>query len=371
MNIELVLKAMEANLFLLTKKQVDSIKESVLKSKEKMKLLEKLGNEVLEMKEYSVLDKEGIAPSGDKKDYVSFGTYWWPNPDTGDGLPYIVRDGELNPEGFNYDKYNMKKVGYCAWISGLFYMITNEKKYLEKFVRFIDTWFLDGKTGMNPHLKYAQFIPGICEGRDIGLIDTATFLPFILNVFEMLEKEEKFSYEFVDGFRKWIEEYTKWIINSPLGESENKRENNHGTWHDIQIISLSLFTGRNELAKKQLSTGIDRLEKQIDEEGKQIFEIKRTRSFGYSIMGLKGQMDLLTLGEHLEENHWDNALIEKSCKWIEKYLTLEKKWEYEQITPVDYSTGIYPILMMNKKYRLNIDLMNLEGSNSIPNLLFL
>ena len=101
MNIELVLKAMEANLFLLTKKQVDSIKESVLKSKEKMKLLEKLGNEVLEMKEYSVLDKEGIAPSGDKKDYVSFGTYWWPNPDTGDGLPYIVRDGELNPEGFN------------------------------------------------------------------------------------------------------------------------------------------------------------------------------------------------------------------------------------------------------------------------------
>ena len=37
------------------------------------------------------------APSGDPKDYMSLGTYWWPNPDTKDGLPYIRRDGVTNP----------------------------------------------------------------------------------------------------------------------------------------------------------------------------------------------------------------------------------------------------------------------------------
>ncbi len=27
------------------------------------------------------------APSGDPHDYMSMGPYWWPNPDTPDGLP--------------------------------------------------------------------------------------------------------------------------------------------------------------------------------------------------------------------------------------------------------------------------------------------
>ena len=35
---------------------------------------------------------------GDKHDYLSFGSYWWPDPDKPDGLPYIRRDGGVNPE---------------------------------------------------------------------------------------------------------------------------------------------------------------------------------------------------------------------------------------------------------------------------------
>ena len=33
-------------------------------------------------------------------------------------------------------------------------------------------FFLDPETAMNPHLNYGQAIPGRCEGRGIGLIDT-------------------------------------------------------------------------------------------------------------------------------------------------------------------------------------------------------
>src|SRR6187200_2303031 len=47
---------------------------------------------------FSVVDKKQTPPSGDKHDYMSLAPYWWPNRDTPDGLPYVHRDGERNPE---------------------------------------------------------------------------------------------------------------------------------------------------------------------------------------------------------------------------------------------------------------------------------
>ena len=38
--------------------------------------------------------------AGGPHDYYSNGDYWWPNPDTKDGLPYIQRDGQTNPDNF-------------------------------------------------------------------------------------------------------------------------------------------------------------------------------------------------------------------------------------------------------------------------------
>ena len=46
----------------------------------------------------SVMDKPFLPPSGNKHDYISQGPYWWPDPEKADGLPYIRRDGEVNPE---------------------------------------------------------------------------------------------------------------------------------------------------------------------------------------------------------------------------------------------------------------------------------
>lgn len=44
------------------------------------------------------MDKTLVAASGNKHDYYSFPPYWWPNPDTQDGLPYIRKDGQTNPD---------------------------------------------------------------------------------------------------------------------------------------------------------------------------------------------------------------------------------------------------------------------------------
>lgn len=49
----------------------------------------------------SVVDKLRTPPSGVRHDYMSIGPYWWPNPASADGLPYVRRDGEVNPERSN------------------------------------------------------------------------------------------------------------------------------------------------------------------------------------------------------------------------------------------------------------------------------
>jgi hypothetical protein len=47
---------------------------------------------------FSVTEKSITPPSIDKHDYMSIAPYWWPNPNTANGLPYVRRDGEVNPE---------------------------------------------------------------------------------------------------------------------------------------------------------------------------------------------------------------------------------------------------------------------------------
>ena len=59
----------------------------------RIRILQKKKPELLAIPLQNVVDgKKLVAPSGDKHDYISVGTYWWPNPDTSDGLPYIRRD---------------------------------------------------------------------------------------------------------------------------------------------------------------------------------------------------------------------------------------------------------------------------------------
>src|SRR5580658_9034890 len=54
--------------------------------------------EALSAGPFSVTDKKTVPPSGDRHDYMSQAPYFWPNPDTSNGLPYIRRDGEHNPD---------------------------------------------------------------------------------------------------------------------------------------------------------------------------------------------------------------------------------------------------------------------------------
>src|SRR6185436_18071956 len=66
------------------------------------KQLIKDADEGLTFEPVSVMEKKNTPPSGDKHDYMSLAPYHWPDPSKPDGLPYIRKDGQTNPEVKDY-----------------------------------------------------------------------------------------------------------------------------------------------------------------------------------------------------------------------------------------------------------------------------
>lgn len=95
-----------------------------------------------------------VPPSKNLHDYYSLDRYWWPNPETEDGLPYIRKDGKTNPEYDNYDGVAKSKMSQAVFTLSLAYFYTSHEPYAKKANEFINTWFIDPETKMNPNLEY-------------------------------------------------------------------------------------------------------------------------------------------------------------------------------------------------------------------------
>lgn len=67
------------------------------------KKLVKQVDKMMRMEPVTVMNKEMTPASGTKHDDMSLGQYYWPDTTKADGLPWIQRDGQPNPELKNYD----------------------------------------------------------------------------------------------------------------------------------------------------------------------------------------------------------------------------------------------------------------------------
>ena len=85
----------------------------------------------LDSREFSVTFTPEIPPSGDKRDLVSYGAYFWPNPDTEDGLPWVFRDGFLNQDN-RLDWLELGGLAQATEQLSLAYFFTRDEKYAEK-----------------------------------------------------------------------------------------------------------------------------------------------------------------------------------------------------------------------------------------------
>ncbi|WP_431209369.1 alginate lyase family protein [Puia sp. P3] len=69
-------------------------------------------DKLLEMQPLSVMDKTITPISGNKHDYMSQAPYFWYDSSKPNGLPYLRRDGERNPEIYKIpDHSNLADLG--------------------------------------------------------------------------------------------------------------------------------------------------------------------------------------------------------------------------------------------------------------------
>jgi len=287
---------------------------------------------------HSVMDKQQTPPSGNKHDYMSMGPYWWPDPSKPDGLPYIRRDGEISPErDLCTDRKYMHRMSDIVQTLGLAYFFSGDERYATHAANWLKIWFLNEATRMNPHLEYGQSIPGICEGRSIGIIDSACLASMLDGVI-LLKGSQAWNETDDEALQKWVEAFNQWLLTSKFGKEEDDYFNNHGTYFDYQSCVYSIYTGHNEDARKRIDKiSRARLDSQLEADGSQPYEMDRTKPWGYSIGNLAGLVDLAVLGDRVGVNLWEHvtpkgASIRKAIEWFFPFIAGEKPFPKEEIT---------------------------------------
>ena len=305
---------------------------------------------------FSVTSNALTPPGGDKHDYMSFGPYWWPDPKKADGLPYLRRDGEVNPQSMGpaSDRAALESMAAGAETLALAWHFTGERSYAVRASGFIAAWFLDPATFMRPHLKFGQGIPGQCDGRGIGIIETRRLIQ-VINALALLEGSEAVTAEQRRALKAWFRRYLQWLCESEYGQAECRAENNHGTWYDAQVACFALYAGQREQAKQTVTAALKRrLAAQVSQDGKQKHELARTRAWTYSLVNLSGLLALAELGRQLGVDYWaypsaQESRLRAAIDYVADYADPQKLWPHPQITELDRMC-LYPFLAQARAF---------------------
>ena len=320
------------------------------------KLIKKADKLVTAGKTFSVLKKSPTPPSGDKHDYMSQAPYWWPDPSKPNGLPYIRRDGERNPELAKISDHDeLDQMIVDSEQLALAYYFSGNEKYANHAASTLRAWFLDPGTRQNPNLKFAQQIPGVSTGRGIGLIETRQLYRAI-DASILIEGSKAWTVNDQQALKKWFVQFLDWMIESPNGKDESDEKNNHGTHYDVQIVSYAIFTGKTDIARKQLEMTKRRIASQIEPDGRQPLELARTLSWGYVNMNLHGFFTLARLGESVGVDLWnysttDGRSIKKAFEWLVPFAANEKEWNFKQIKPRTFDNTVRLLRTGAAKYK--------------------
>jgi hypothetical protein len=304
----------------------------------------------------SVINKDMAPPSGDKHDYMTLAPYWWPDPTKPDGLPYIRRDGQTNPEIHKIpDHETFDTLVSSTYELALAYYLFRDENYATHAELLLRAWFLDPATRMNPNLQYAQAVRGVNEGRGTGLIETRG-LGRVCDAVGLLAGSQAWTVDDQTGLHDWFAKFLDWMRTSGNGKDEAAAQNNHGSYYDVQVTTFALFVGDTEFAKEVLSDArTKRIGVQVQADGEQPLELVRTKSLGYSTMNLSGLFELARLGDAAGVDLWtyespQGGSIRKALDYLVPYVDGEKKWPNAQIVDYDAHEFTPLLLVASVKY---------------------
>ncbi len=268
---------------------------------------------------------------GGPNDFYSNGDYWWPDPSKPDGLPYLRRDGESNPENFAQHRLVVKALRDSVAALAAAYKITGEDRYVTKAAKLLRSFFLDPKTRMNPNLDFAQAIPGVSPGRGIGIID-ALHLIEIPSAVRAMEKSKVFPSGMGAELRGWFRQLAEWMTTSKNGAEEARAKNNHAVAFHLQLAVYADFIGDEEkLARCRKEYKEVFVAKQMALDGGFPLELERTKPYGYSIFQLDNMTTLCHVLSTEQDNLWtyellDGRGIRKAIAFLYPFLADKSKW---------------------------------------------
>lgn len=270
---------------------------------------------------------------GGPNDFYSNGDYWWPDPSKPDGLPYIQRDGESNPDNFSEHRRCVMQLRDAVAALGTAYRLEKDDRYAAKAAELLRVFFLDPATRMNPHLNFAQAIPGRTPGRGIGIIDTLHLIE-VPPAITVLAASPAFPAATLDGLKQWFREYTDWMLTSKNGQEEARAKNNHAVAYWLQVAVFASFTGdaaRLAECRRQFKEVF--LPNQMAPNGSFPLELKRTKPYGYSIFQLDNLATLCQVLSTPQENLWEFSLpdgrsIRRAMQFLHPYLADKSKWPH-------------------------------------------
>jgi hypothetical protein len=288
----------------------------------------------LEQRPMSVLDRKQSVAGASANDYVSFAPYFWPDPDKPDGLPYIRRDGRHNRALVSQgDREHFGSVKQAVHTLALAYYFTGNTKYAEHAGVLLRAWFLDAKTRMNPHLNYAQAVPGAATGRPTGLIEFRD-MPQLVDALGLLEASAVWTEADRRAMRGWLGEYYAWLTSSRVAKLEEDAGNNHGTWFDVQATALALYLGKTADARRVAERfGQRRITGQMRPDGSQPRELARVNSWGYSAFNISAMMCMAEMAERVDVDLWkfrgaDGQSIRAALDYLTPYLDGKRQWPH-------------------------------------------
>lgn len=300
-----------------------------------------------------VTEKKTAPPSGDKRDYVSLAPYWFPDPSKPDGLPYLRKDGKVNPESeADNDSDRFADLAEDVLLMAKAYHLGRDERHAAGVARHLRAFFLDPLTGMNPNVQFGQLVRGRTEVRGEGILECRQHME-IIDALRLIDRSSAWTPADRDAMNRWYERYLHWLDTSPQGADERQAKNNHGTWFAAQYATLALHLGRTDQACAVVEQVKQRIAWQIEPDGSMPLELARTKSLDYSIFNLRALFHLATLGESLDVDLWgfqtpDGRSIRKALDHLAPYADPKMKWPHKQITR-DKRYQLLPLLRQSAR----------------------
>jgi beta-galactosidase len=279
----------------------------------------------------SITQHRAKLSEGGPNDFYSNGDYWWPDPAKPDGLPYIRRDGQTNPDNFNQHRIAIRDLRDSVAALAAAYRITRDDRHVKKSVDLLRVFFLDPATRMNPHLNYAQAIPGRTPGRGIGIIDTLHLIEIPVAI-EAMKESRAFPPETAAGLKLWFGAYLDWMITSKNGREEAAAKNNHAVAYWLQAAVFARFTGdEKRLAECRRQFKEVFIPEQMSADGSFPAELARTKPYAYSIFQLDNMVTLCQVLSTPADDLWafelpDGRGIRQASAFLFPFLADKSKW---------------------------------------------